>query len=198
LEAFGRFYRLCGALSAQEVNHSELGRDIGITPQTANRWISILKATFQWFQLSPYFGNTLKRISKKPKGYLSDTGLICSTRIISSPDGIGGHPLWGALFETAVVHEIRKLTRPMALPPAMYHWRSHGGAEVDVLLERDGRIYPIEIKANSHPGKKEGGGIQAFRETYPKLNIQAGLILAPAEQSYPLAENLFVIPWNCE
>lgn len=198
LENFGRFFRLCGALTAQEVNHSELGRDIGITPQTAGRWIAILKATFQWFELPPYFGNTVKRISRKPKGYLSDTGLVCQTQIIASPESIGHHPILGGLFETAVVHEVRKLTRTMALPPAMYHWRSHGGAEVDLLLERDGKYYPMEIKANSHPGKKDGEGIRAFCETYPALDIQTGLIIAPSEQSYPVAKNIFVIPWDSD
>src|SRR3989338_2314478 len=195
LETFGRFFRLCGALSAQEVNHSELGRDIGFTPQTAGRWLALLKATFQWFELPPYFGNTIKRISKKPKGYLSDTGLMCATQIIASPESISSHPLWGSLFETAVIHEVRKLSRSITLPPAMYHWRSHGGAEVDLLLERDGKFYPIEIKANSRPGKKEGMGIEAFRETYPTLDIQPGLIIAPTDQTYPISEAIFVIPW---
>ena len=195
-EIFGRFFKLCGALTAQEVNHSELGRDLGITPQTAARWLAILKATFQWFEVPPFFGNTIKRISKKPKGYLSDTGLICATQIIASPESIGSHPLWGALFETAVVHEVRKLCRSIPLPPAMYHWRSHRGAEIDLLLERDGKFYPIEIKANSHPGKKEGAGIEAFRQTYPALNIQCGLIIAPTDQAYPIAEDIFVIPWD--
>ena len=198
LEAFGRFFRLCGALSAQEVNHSELGRDIGITPQTAGRWLALLKATFQWFELPPYFGNTIKRISKKPKGYLSDTGLMCATQIIASPESISSHPLWGSLFETAVIHEVRKLSRSITLPPAMYHWRSHGGAEVDLLLERDGKFYPIEVKANSHPGKKEGMGIEAFRETYPTLDIQPGLIIAPTDQTYPISEVIFVIPWDSD
>lgn len=196
LETFSRFFRLCGALTAQEVNHSELGRDIGITPQTAGRWLALLKATFQWFELPSYFGSAIKRISKKPKGYLSDTGLICSTQIITSPESIGSHPLWGALFETSVINEVRKLSRSLNFLPAMYHWRSHSGAEVDLLLECDGKFYPVEVKASSHPGKKDGAGIQAFRETYPNLKIQPGLIIAPTDQTYPIFEDIFVIPWD--
>lgn len=196
LEIFGRFFRLCGALTAQEINHSELGRDIGITPQTAGRWLAILKATFQWFELQPYFGNTIKRISRKPKGYLSDTGLVCATQIITSPESIGGHPLWGALFETAVIHEVRKLSRSLAFMPAMYHWRSHGGAEVDLILEMDGKFFPMEVKSNSRPGKKDGAGIEAFRQTYPRLKIQQGLIIAPTNETYPISEDIVVIPWD--
>ncbi|MBI4041398.1 MAG: hypothetical protein HY390_05990 [Deltaproteobacteria bacterium] len=59
-----------------------------------------------------------------------------------------------------------------------------------------GKFYPIEVKAHSRSGKKEGSGIQAFRETYPKLNIQPGLMITPTEQAYPVTKDLFVIPWD--
>jgi hypothetical protein len=80
----GKFTQLISALTAQEVNHSQLGRDIGITPQTAKRWLKILSATFQWFEIPAYSGNTIKRISNKPKGYIADTGLACTLNMISS------------------------------------------------------------------------------------------------------------------
>ena len=67
LQLFGRFLQLISALTAQEINHSQLGRELGLTPQTARRWLDILKATFQWFEIPAYSGNLIKRVSNKPK-----------------------------------------------------------------------------------------------------------------------------------
>lgn len=195
LEDLGKFTQLVSALTAQEVNYSQLGRDIDITPQTAKRWLRILQATFQWFEIPAYSGNTVKRISNKPKGYIADTGLACTLNMISSHSALGGHPMTGALFETAVINEIRKLAD--SLPPlGLYHWRSHGASEVDLLLEQNGTFFPIEIKLTSNPTSKDTRGITAFRKTYPKLKIAPGLIVCPCEKFIRISENNYAIPWD--
>ena len=195
-QQFGRFARLAAALTAQEVNHSQLGREIGVTPQTAQRWLAMLRATFQWFEVPAYHGNTIKRISGKPKGYIADTGLACSLQMISTPRTLGGHPLVGSLFETLVAAEVRKLSATLATPPSLYHWRSHGGGEVDLLLERDGRFHPIEIKLTTKPSKSDTRGIAALRETYPKLNVAPGLVVCPVERTQRLNETDYALPWD--
>lgn len=195
-QQFGRFVRLAAALTAQEVNRSQFGRDIGTTPQTAERWLSILRSTFQWTELPPYHGNTVKRISGRPKGHISDTGTACSLQAISTPETLSGHPLAGPLFESAVVSEVRKLASVLPAPPTMYHWRSHGGAELDLLLERDGRLHPIEIKLTTRPTKRDASGVAQFRETYPDATIAPGLVIAPVEEPRKLAERVWVIPWD--
>ena len=195
-QLFGRFLRLTAALTAQEINHSQMGRELGITPQTAGRWLDILKATFQWFELPAFSGNAIKKVSGKPKGYISDTGLACTAQAISSPTAIGGHPLWGALFETACVAEIKKQCSFLSPPPRMYHWRAYGGAEVDILLEYNGKFYPIEIKAKTNPARRDTSGISAFRAGYPNLSIEKGLILAPVERVLQISENDFAMPWD--
>jgi predicted AAA+ superfamily ATPase len=195
-QQFGTLFRLVAALTAQEINHSQLGRDLGMTPQTAGRWLDILRATYQWFDVPAWYGSTVKRVSGKPKGYIADTGIACAAQAISSPQSLGAHPLWGALFETAVAAEVRKLCATFSPAPNIYHWRSHGGAEVDLLLERDGKLYPIEVKSSTHPGRKDARGMQAFRETYPRLQIQKGLILAPTDQVYQASKDDWVMPWD--
>jgi predicted AAA+ superfamily ATPase len=197
-QLFGRFVQLCAALTAQEVNRSHLGRELGVTPQTAERWLNLLKATYQWFEVPAYSGNAVKRVSSKPKGYLADTGLACHAQILSSPAALGGHPLLGALFETAVVAEIRKHASAMSTPPRLHHWRSSGGAEVDLLLERDGVFYPVEVKASSSPSRRDTSGITAFRKTYPHLRIGNGLVIAPVKKILQLSENDWAIPWNLD
>lgn len=196
LDLFTRFLRLVSSLTSQEVNFSHLGREIGIAPQTSRRWLNILAGTFQWLEIPAWSGNTLKKISSKPKGYLTDSGLAVQLQQISSPTALGGHPLWGPLFETAVVMEIQKQCSLLNTPPAIYHWRSHSGAEVDLILERDGKLFPIEIKAKSHPTKDDARGIKAFRESYPKATIEKGLVIAPASSFYALDEKNFVLPWD--
>jgi uncharacterized protein len=196
IQQFGRFVKLAAALTAQEINHSQLGRELGITPQTSKRWLSLLSQTFEWFEIPAFSNNHIKKISSKPKGYFSDTGQICFSQMISTKDTLGSHPLFGALFETAVVNEIRKQCFLMSTPPQLYHWRSHGGSECDLILERDGKFYPIEIKAKTRPSKKDISGIQSFIKTYPQLNIKKGLVIAPAEETYSLSNNTVVIPWD--
>jgi predicted AAA+ superfamily ATPase len=195
-QQFGRFVRLTAAMTAQEINYSQLGRELGLNPQTSKRWLDMLTATYQWFEVPAYSGNTLKRVSSKPKGYIADTGIACSAQAISSPRAIAVHPLWGALFETAVVGEIRKQCSVMSPKPIVYHWRTHRRAEVDVVLERDGVFYPIEIKAKSRPTRKDASGIGAFRKTYPDLKIEKGLVIAPTEKIVQISENDYAIPWD--
>ncbi len=195
-QQFGRFVRLAAALTAQEVNRSQLGREIGVTPQTAQRWLDILMATFQWHEIPAYSGNTVKRVAGKAKGYVSDTGMACWSLAISTPNAVSSHPAWGALFETAVFGEVRKAISLMSPRPILHHWRSAGGAEVDLLLERDGVFYPIEVKAASRPTRGDTSGITAFRKTYPRLRIAKGLVVAPCESMLPLSENDHAMPWD--
>lgn len=198
LQQFGRFVRLAAALTAQEVNYSHLGRELGLNPQTAKRWLNLLVQTFGWFEVPAFSNNAIKRVSSKPKGYFADTGQVCFSQRISSKEAIGGHPLWGAIFETAVVSEIRKQSFLIPTPPRMYHWRLHSGVECDLILERDGVYYPIEIKAKSRPSGYDAKGIAAFREKHTHLKIEKGIILAPAEESYAVTENVVVLPWDIQ
>lgn len=195
-QLFGRFVRLTAALTAQEINYSQLGRELGLTPQTAGRWLSILKATFQWFEIPAYSGNAVKRVSSKPKGFVADTGVACAAQAISSPHAIGGHPLWGALFETAVAAELRKQCALLSPRPNLYHWRAYSGAEVDFLLEWNGTWFPIEVKAKSQPSRRDTGGLTAFRKAYPTLSIAKGLVIAPVDTVRPLAEDTYALPWD--
>lgn len=195
-QQFGRFMRLAAALTAQQVNHSQLGREIGVTPQTSQRWLDILKATFQWFEVPAYNGSAIKKVSNKPKGFIADTGIACWSRAISTPAALASHPSWGAIFETAVYAEIRKAVSLLSPRPNVYHWHTHSGAAVDLVLERDGKFFPMEVKGKSRPARKDTSGITAFRKTYQQLPVQRGLVVAPCEKMLPLNETDYAIPWD--
>ena len=195
-QQFGRFLRLCAALSSQEINYSQLGRDIGLTPRSARHWLDLLTATFQWFKISAFKGNLVKRVSSKPKGYFTDTGLMCHAQQISSPRALPAHPLAGSLFETLVVNEVLKLSIRLSGRIAFHHWRSAGGAEVDLILESDGVFYPMEIKLASNPRRRDTSGLEAFRKSYPQLNIAPGIILSPSRQVNQISPTVWSLPWN--
>lgn len=193
---FGRFVRLAAALTGQEINHSQFGRELGVTPQTARRWLDLLTATFQWFEVPAYSGNAVKRVSGKGKGYIADTGFACWAQAISSPSGLGGHPMWGHLFETYAAGELRKQMSLLSPAPRLYHWRSAGGAEVDFLLERDNQFFPIEVKAKTRISRSDTRGIRAFREAYPNLNVAPALVIAPCERLERISEDAVALPWD--
>jgi hypothetical protein len=196
LADFNRFLNLVAALSAQEINASHLGREIGIAPATAQRWLDLLTYTYQWLELFPYHGNTIKRISGKRKGHLRDTGLGCYLQRISSPEGVAAHPNLGALFESWVVNYIYRQFVHLPLDPHAYHWRTHGGAEVDLILEMNGKLYPIEIKCKTNVSKQDASGIKAFRETYPRQNVMPGLIVYCGNECFAVDEDVIALPWN--
>lgn len=195
-QQFGMFLRLVSALTSQEINYSQLGREIGMTPQSARRWLDVLRGTFQWHEVPAFKGNLIKRVSGKPKGYLADTGLVCHLARLGSSPALGGHPLLGALFETAMVHEIRKQNATLSRGGAFHHWRTAGGAEVDLILERDGWLHPFEIKLTTHPTKRDASGITALRQAYPHLQIAKAAILCATDRPYWLADDVAALPWH--
>lgn len=196
LALFGRFLALQGALTAQEINDSQAGREVGVTPGTARAWRDLLSHAYQWTELFPYVGNTVKRVSGKRKGYLQDVGLACHLQRLSSPEALLVSPLRGALFETWVVNELLRASRHLNVAPQSWHWRTHGGAEVDLVLERDGRLFPVEVKAGTHPSKRDTRGLRAFRETYGEERVAPGLVIHAGHDTYRLDRHTVALPWR--
>ena len=196
LAEFDRFLGICASLTSQEINAAQLGREIGISPHTARRWFDLLSCTYQWIEILPYHGNTIKRLSGKKKGYFKDTGFACYLQKIESPEGLTINPKLGAIFETWVVNYIHQQFATLAVPPNVFHWRTSAGAEVDLILERNGKFYPIEMKCKTNLTKADLSGLRAFRDTYPKNGIMPGLVIYAGTEVYKLDEETLAIPWN--
>lgn len=194
LRAFDRFVRVMAALSAQEINTNTLGQEIGISYKTIMRWINLLTYTYQWHLLDPYHGNTLKRLTKKPKGIFSDTGLACHLIRLSSPQSLGAYPQLGALFESFVVNQIKGVLSSLSQSVSLYHWRTHAGAEVDMVIDKDGYLYPIEVKFKSVLKKEDARGIKAFFDTYPQGKVKKGVIIYPGDRCFTLDESIIAVP----
>lgn len=198
LAIFGRFVALISALTAQEINFTQLGRDIGIAPATAQRWLNILSYSYQWTTLTAFSNNSVKRVSGKGKGMITDTGFACYLQRISSPEALAGHPMLGSFFETFCFNMLKSFCAALDTEPNFYHWRALDGAEIDLLLEIDGKFFPIEVKCKSNVNKHDARGIMAFRQNYPHLNIQKGIVIYAGSICYPIFEDVIAVPWNLE
>jgi predicted AAA+ superfamily ATPase len=192
---FGAFLALCSALTAQECNCSQMGRDIGLSTPTAQSWLSVLRGTFQWLEVPAFATNQVKKLSQKAKGYVTDTGLACYLARLSSPEALLGHPAFGALFETYVVLDLLKQVQGLPLPPTFHHYRQHSGAEVDLVAELDGRLYPVEIKAASTVKPRDTQSLAGFRE---KLGSRAGpgLVVYAGREVYRVGDGCLAVPFD--
>ncbi len=196
LGEFDRFLGVIASLTAQEINASQIGREIGISPHTARRWLDLLQYSYQWFELPAYHGNTIKRISSKRKGYFKDCGFACYLLKMGSYESLAIDPKLGAIFETWAVNYIHQQFASLPVAPNTYHWRTGAGAEVDLVIEIRGKLYPIEIKCKSHLTSRDLTGLKAFRESYPKGEVNEALIIYAGNDCYRVDSQTTAIPWN--
>src|SRR5712691_711091 len=160
--AFRRFVRMCAARTGQLLNLSSLAADCGVTHNTAKGWISVLEASYIVRLLTPYHRNFGKRLVKAPKLYFLDTGLAASLAGIREPGELAIHPMRGALFETWAFVELLKYGCNLGRPPELHFWRDSSGNEVDFLVERKGRLHPLEIKSGRTVASDYLAGLERF------------------------------------
>lgn len=149
LVQFDRFVRLSAGRAGQLTNFSSLASDVGLKQPTAARWMSVLEASFIVFRLEPHFKNFNKRITKSPKIYFYDTGLLCYLLKIRNSEQLDLHPLRGAIFENWVVSELTKAYFSKAEEPPLFFWRDQHGHEVDIILDLSTRLHPVEVKSGT-------------------------------------------------
>jgi len=194
LTQFQSFLRALAARCGQLLNLTDLARDIGVAVNTAKAWLSVLEATFQVVILRPYFANVGKRLVKTPKVYFTDTGTLCHLVGLRDAEHAALGPMGGAIFEAAVFSEISKALMHRGDAPRLYFWRTARGREVDIIVDVNGKLIPIEVKLSGTPKPSMAAGIVAFRT---ELGEQAGpgYVVHPGEISLPLAPNVRAIPF---
>lgn len=194
LSRFRRFVQLCAGRTGQLLNLANLANDAAIDHKTAKAWISVLEASFIVFLLNPYHKNFSKRISKSPKLYFFDTGIVCSLLGIQSANQLVSHPLRGSLFETFVVSEYIKFRYHSATPQNAFFWSEHSGNEIDLLLEHSDGLIPVEIKSGETLSKSFFKGLKYFQKLTPKECKQSYLIYG-GSRSYS-REACNIVPWR--
>ncbi len=147
LDGFERFVRLVAARTGQELNLSDLAADAGVSQPTARQWVTALRTGFLITVLPPHHQSFRKRMRKRPKLHMLDTGLACYLLGIRDAATLAAHPLRGAIFESFVAGELVKAFEHAGLEAPLYHWRDATGHELDVLLDLGDRLIPVEIKS---------------------------------------------------
>ena len=194
LRDFNRFLRAAAARTGQILSYSDLARDVGIAPNTAKKWISVLQASGQVFLLEPFFRNVGKRLVKSPKMYLCDTGLALFLMGFESWQAVERHPAVGALWETHVVMETVKSFVSQGRNVPLWFWRTAQGEEVDLIIERNGRFTAIECKYSEVPDGSSMKGLRSFASAYGIENLQTVYVASRTPRPYPLQDGIMTIP----
>ena len=151
---FLRFLRASAARTGQQVNYKGIADDAEIDQVTAKSWLHILEALGIVFLLQPYSNNVLKRTVSTPKLYFYDTGLVCYLTRWTSSETLMDGAMNGALLENYAVAEVVKSYQNAGQEPFLYYYRDADAKEIDLLLERDGKLFPVEIKKMVAPPRK--------------------------------------------
>lgn len=158
LGRFELFLKLLASRTGQISNASGLANEVGVSQPTIVNWISVLEASFVLFRLPPYFRNYGKRLTKAPKLYFVEPGLVPALLGLETPEQLQRDPVFGGLFENLVVVEALKARLNRGKDPALHYFRDHVGNEVDLVLDRPEGPLPVEIKSSLtwHPDFAKG------------------------------------------
>ena len=194
--SFYRFMQVCGILSTEQVDYTSISQRVGITVSKAKEWMSVLVSSGIIILLQPYFNNALKRVVKSPKLYFMDTGLLCYLRGIDNAESLEKIADSGDFFENYIISEIYKSFANAGKRPPIYYYRdSNNRKEIDIIIESNGVIYPIEIKESSNPDRKAIKNFDAITPvTDDNMSIGTGNVICCANDLYPLGNDVWAVP----
>ena len=193
LLVFERFVKLCAGRTGQLLNMNSLALETGIDNKTAASWISILESSFIVFRLQPHHINYNKRVVKMPKLYFYDTGLVCALLGIQDAEALTTFNLRGNLFENFVITELLKARFNKGLTNNLFFWRDNTGHEVDVLLEQNNNLYPVEIKSGQTITADYFKAIDYWNKISGNTN---GTVVYGGNEHQKRSNNIEVLPWN--
>ena len=204
---FLRFINIVAARTATSVNYETLANEAGISAPTAKAWLSVLVSSGLVALIPPYANNVLKRVIKAPRMYFLDTGLCAYITRWSSAEVLERGAMDGPLFETWVVAEIYKSYLHNGKRPPLYYYRDSNKKEIDLIIEGDGMIHPVEIKKSAAPKEavrhfsvlrpieKEPDKESVFSGTaHLKTKIGTGAVVCLPSDVLPIDRNNWYIP----
>ena len=189
---FNRFVTSAAARCSQLLNYKAMADDADIDVQTAKDWINILETLGIVFLLHLYSNNVLKRTIKTPKLYFYDTGLVCYLTRWSSPEVAETGAMSGALLENFTVSEIVKGYQNAGLEPYLYFYRDRDAKEIDVVLEGDGKLCPLEIKKTAVPDRRLVRVFSVLEKS--SMQVGTGAILCMADAFSAFDRNHLIVP----
>lgn len=190
LLTFDKFVRMLAVRVGTEFNATAIAREIGVASVTANEWLSLLATSYLVFLLQPYYNNIGKRLTKTPKIYFYDTGLLCSLLGIRNPEELASHPLRGQIFENYAVAEMRKQTDIEHRRASLFFYRENRGVEVDLIKEKmlgvDYELY--EIKSSKSYRSDFIANMKKASEVIP--NVKSTSVIYDGDSLPPITINI--------
>ena len=191
---FKRFIRACAALVGNLVNYRTLGEAAGVSEVTAKKWLAVLQDMDVVYLLEPYSNNELQRLVKTPKLYFCDTGLCAYLTRWLTPESLREGAASGHFYENYVVMELVKNYAYARNGALLSFYRDDKAKEIDVFVEENGRIHPLEIKKSANPEKKEIRKFSVIEKT--SLIRGSGGIICMFPRPFPIDEGNSLIPGN--
>ncbi len=180
-----RFWTMLAHSHGQIWNAAHPSRSLGVTQPTVRRYLDILTGVFMVRQLQPWYANIKKRQVKAPKIYIRDTGILHALLGLKTESNLLGHPRCGASWEGYVIEEVIRVVQP----DNVYFWATHNGAEIDLILLKDGHMYGVECKRNDAPVLTP-----SMKIALTDLNLKQIIVIYPGQQRYSLHKRIEVMP----
>lgn len=191
-EGFRRVLSACAAFVGNLVNYSDLAAAGGVSVPTAKSWVKVLQTMGIVFLLDTYSNNELKRLVKTPKLYFCDTGLAAYLSMWTSKDVLMNGAASGHYFENYVVGELLRNATYGETNVNMTYYRDTNQKEIDVVIEENGVLHPIEIKKATNPERKI---VKAFDVLNASSNeLGKGLVICMTDRTFPIDENNYMVP----
>ena len=192
---FNRLLSLAAARTGRLLNMADLARDCGLPHSTLRRYMGILETTFQIFYVRPYYANIGKMLAKTPKIYFQDTGMAANLAGFDDWAAVSRHAALGAMAETWAAGELRKLIGVTDSRIQLYFWRTHAGQEVDLLMERAGRLVAIEVKWGN---RIEDSVVKNLEQCARDLKGALGLsiVLYGGRETVALGKHILAVPFG--
>jgi predicted AAA+ superfamily ATPase len=175
------------------LNVSDLARSLAVSPHTVAGDLDVLEGAFMVRRLPPFFANVRKRLTKSPKLYIRDTGLLHHLAGLRRARELATWPRRGSSFEGLVIEELAALAHRRLVRPELFFWRTQAGAEVDLLVVEGRRILPVEIRLGAAFDPRSLAGL---RQCMKDLGLRRGWVVTSGGEGRTLSPGIELVPWD--
>lgn len=196
LVTFQVFMRVLAARTGCLLDLTDIAKEVGVALNTAKAWLSVLVASHLVLLVPPYHANIGKRLTKRPKVYFTDVGLACHLTAQTTANAAINGPMGGALFETAMVSEVRATLAARGITPELYFWNVSGRTEVDLLVRHNSKFVTLEAKLNATPMPRFGDSIRSLQADLSAVTEKPGYVVHPGSSVLPLGANVRALPFG--